>query len=308
MAIIVSDKYPGRSNPPSIDYPLGSIKDQSAPGAKDGTPLKADWANDHEGFFQGLLKAANITANGNVDTAESSQYLDALKQVIEDESPVTQFATQAEFDAHTSKDKAASPFVMQPSINGNATLTASSNAIAMTGIVPAIGLDKGDVIQIKIASPAYDKLHTVESITNDGQIVVNYEHCGSRGNGALKLPDYTGSLIIKRVAKWYNSPPGLGQAWVDLTSLRVKGVVYPHPYSNLRVISINLAIRLYAPNLTAKSKVIDGSSDIFFPQSDPNGNGNTSTAASIQPMIVSDYSYVSVAGTSDAIYTWGEMR
>lgn len=221
MAIILPDLYPGRANPVSVDYPQGSFKDRSAPGAMDGTPLKADWANDKEGFFQALIKEAEITPNGEVDTSENSQYFDALQGVI---SKTVPFATQSEFDSHSDKNKAVSPFVMQPSMDGNAALTGSDNVVAMDNIVSTLGLEKGDVIQIKINSPEYDKLHTVESITNDGQIVVNYEHCGTRGNGPLKLPDYTGQVTIKRIAKWFNAAPGLGQAWVSVSDFRSLGV------------------------------------------------------------------------------------
>lgn len=215
MALNLSNKYPGRANPPSVDYPEGSIKNQTAPGAKDGTPLDADWANDKEGFFQSLLHDAGETANGDVDKVGASQYFDALKTVISQEVP---FATQSEFDAHDSNDKAVSPLVMKPVINGNATLTGSNNVISMASIVSSLGLEKGDVI--KVVAGSYDKLHTVESITDSNSIVVNYEHCGSRGNGALKLPDYTGLVTIKRIAKWHSASEGLGQAWVVLTSLR----------------------------------------------------------------------------------------
>lgn len=217
MSIKLSDTYPGRAAPPSADYPLGAFKNCSAPEVLDGTPLDKDWANDKEGFFQGILAEAGITADGQPDKVGASQYLEALKSVISQEVP---FATQSEYDAHTSNDKVVSPFVMQPSLEGSAVLTGSNNVVAMSEIVTALGLEKGDVIQIKIASPAYDKLHTVESIANDGSIVVNYEHCGGRGNGSLKLPDYTGAVTVKRVAKWFNAAEGLGQDWVNLNSFR----------------------------------------------------------------------------------------
>lgn len=80
MALNLNNRYPGRANPPSIDYPEGSIKNQTAPGAKDGTPLDADWANDKEGFFQSLLSKAGVFANGLVDKVGASQYFDALTQ------------------------------------------------------------------------------------------------------------------------------------------------------------------------------------------------------------------------------------
>lgn len=252
MAIKLIDQYPGRADAPSIDYPNGSFKNRSAPGVLDGTPLDKAWANDKEGFFQGILAEAEITADGHPDKVGASQYLDALKSVIAAESPPTEFATQAEFDAHTSNDKAVSPFVMQPSTQGNAVLTGSNNVVAMADIVTSLGLEKGDVIQIKIASLAYDKLHTVESITNDGQIVVNYEHCGTRGNGSLKLPDYTGSILVKRLAKWYNAADGLGQAWVNITAFRVINTQYTNATGR------NIIVAVFGTTNSGTRIIVDG--------------------------------------------------
>jgi hypothetical protein len=78
MSIKLEDEYPGRATPASSSYPGGSFKSVSTEGAEDGTPLEIEWANDKEGFFQGLLSSAEIEANGNVDTAVASQYLNAL--------------------------------------------------------------------------------------------------------------------------------------------------------------------------------------------------------------------------------------
>jgi hypothetical protein len=87
MAINLFNKYGSRANPPSMDYPEGSIKNRSAPDVKDGTPLDADWANDHQGFFQSLLSAAGIAASGTPDKVGDSQYFDALKSVIPQNIP-----------------------------------------------------------------------------------------------------------------------------------------------------------------------------------------------------------------------------
>lgn len=78
MAINLFNKYGSRANPPSIDYPEGSVKNRSAPDVKDGTPLDADWANDHQGFFQSILSYFGVTANGTPDKVGASQYFDAL--------------------------------------------------------------------------------------------------------------------------------------------------------------------------------------------------------------------------------------
>lgn len=87
MALELDSRYPGRFNPGDADYPQGSFKNRTAPGALDGSYLEKDWANDKEGFFQRLMAQAGLTPNGNVDTALVSQYYDALVQVISDNAP-----------------------------------------------------------------------------------------------------------------------------------------------------------------------------------------------------------------------------
>ncbi len=81
MSLKLNEHYPGRFNNPSSDYPQGSFKNRTTPTAKDGSYLEEDWANDKEGFFQSLLSAAGVTANGLVDKVGASQYFDALTQV-----------------------------------------------------------------------------------------------------------------------------------------------------------------------------------------------------------------------------------
>ena len=70
----------------TASFPLGSSKNETAPGVNDGTPYNLTRANDIFGFQQALLQAANIVASGNTDTAldkNSSQYLQAvLHQVL----------------------------------------------------------------------------------------------------------------------------------------------------------------------------------------------------------------------------------
>lgn len=78
MSLKLNERYPGRFDNPSADYPLGSFKNRTAPGAKDGSYLEKDWANDKEGFFQSILNSAGIAPNGNVDKVGSSQFFDAM--------------------------------------------------------------------------------------------------------------------------------------------------------------------------------------------------------------------------------------
>jgi hypothetical protein len=66
-------------------FPLGSSKDETAPGNNDGTPYKKVRADDQFGFDQALLKMAGITASGNPDSAldkKSSQYLQSILHAV----------------------------------------------------------------------------------------------------------------------------------------------------------------------------------------------------------------------------------
>lgn len=112
----------------------------------------------------------------------------------------------------------------------SAILTSTDNKIVFSNIVSRVKVEKGDVVRIIASTIGYDKLHTIESIVNQNEVHVNYEHCGSRGNGSLKLPDYTGLVTIRRIAKWYSAPLGLGQAPVDVIDFRDLGVTYASPY------------------------------------------------------------------------------
>lgn len=82
MALKRNEIYPGRFSNPTDDHPQGAFKNRSAPGAQDGSYLEQQWANDWDGFFGRLLTLAGVTPNGNVDTASSSQYYDALKSLF----------------------------------------------------------------------------------------------------------------------------------------------------------------------------------------------------------------------------------
>ncbi|ACG60385.1 gp63 tail-fiber protein [Iodobacter phage PhiPLPE] len=75
----IYEAYAPRANPPDANYPLGSVKNVTVPGAKDGTPLDNKWGNNTEGFYQALLADAGIVANGQVEKVGASQLLDAVK-------------------------------------------------------------------------------------------------------------------------------------------------------------------------------------------------------------------------------------
>ncbi|EMW3234941.1 hypothetical protein AAEX31_005186 [Pseudomonas aeruginosa] len=82
MALKLNERYPGRFNNPTSDYPQGSFKNRTAPNAKDGSYLEQDWANDKEGFFQSLISASGLVPSGVTDKVGASQYYDAMLTVL----------------------------------------------------------------------------------------------------------------------------------------------------------------------------------------------------------------------------------
>ena len=69
----------GKITQKDSNYPFGSSKDETSPGANNGTPYNKKRANDIFGFQQALLYESGIVPSGSADTAINSQYLDALK-------------------------------------------------------------------------------------------------------------------------------------------------------------------------------------------------------------------------------------
>jgi hypothetical protein len=73
----------GRVTSPTLDYPYGSSKNESAPGAGDGTPYFLARADDIFGFQQWLLAQASIVPSGDADNARISDYGDALSFLLD---------------------------------------------------------------------------------------------------------------------------------------------------------------------------------------------------------------------------------
>ncbi len=67
----------------SEDYPQGKFINGSGSGKRDGSYCHASWANDIFGFLGAILHNANVTPNGTVETARSSQIYTALVSVFD---------------------------------------------------------------------------------------------------------------------------------------------------------------------------------------------------------------------------------
>ena len=82
MALDRATRYPGRWEAPSVDYPMGKFKNYTDENTQDGSYIERDWANDWDGYFGAVMRSAGETPNGQVDTAQTSQYFDAAQQVF----------------------------------------------------------------------------------------------------------------------------------------------------------------------------------------------------------------------------------
>jgi hypothetical protein len=82
MAIDLVNEYGSKVDPADADYPLGSPKNETSPGALDGFPFEEVWLKDQAGLFQKLLSVAGITISGVPDTVLASDYYDALEQIF----------------------------------------------------------------------------------------------------------------------------------------------------------------------------------------------------------------------------------
>lgn len=65
-------------------FPDVSAQNDTSPGAKDGTPLVAQWVSDLFGFFQAILDYASDTPDGNAEVHDASQLLDSIKACFVD--------------------------------------------------------------------------------------------------------------------------------------------------------------------------------------------------------------------------------
>jgi len=81
MAIKLDAQYPGRIQPADANYAYGSAKNETTPGAGDGTPYELARANDIFGFQQALLRAASIVPSGNAETQLVSEYMQAIVEL-----------------------------------------------------------------------------------------------------------------------------------------------------------------------------------------------------------------------------------
>ena len=191
--------------------------------------------------------------------------------------------------------------LFNPTLTADATLTGIDNKIVMNGIVTTLGLEIGDVIKFtSVANTNNQKMRTVESIINNNEIIVNYEHCGNRGKGTLKLTDeILTNATITRISKWYNAPIGLGQGWVKLLGFRVGNT----NYTNATNRTITVFAHLGSAAIQTALIIVDGVIASF--SSFEASLGATGATAPVNAGGI----YKSFAGSgSQTVTEWAELR
>ena len=186
------------------------------------------------------------------------------------------------------------PYNPYPSLSGTASFVGATNTITMSNIVSTLSLEVGDVIAFGgDANTNNKRLRTVEGVLNDNTIVVNYEHCGNRGNGSRKLSDQSGvSVTCTRIAKWYSAPDSLGRSWIVLpASLRATDTTYTNstgrPFFMTRMTTNSAGTSLWIDGVIISGAVY--------------ANGGMNTASAV---ITSGSTYK----TNGTLYVWAELR
>lgn len=152
--------------------------------------------------------------------------------------------------------------VALPEITQTATFTSNDNRIVSLGIVSKLQLSHSCVIRFTGTASLNDQvIHTVDQIIDDDTIIVNYEHCGDRGNGPLKVKAETAEVRIQRLSQNFSAPVGLGQTWLDISAFRLPNVLYTKHWDDVRMSCVFVKV---VENLTPGTNNITADSVPFL--------------------------------------------
>jgi len=206
--LILNERYPGRFNNPSADYPQGSFKNRTTPTAKDGAYLEQDWANDRLAFYSSLLEAAGIDANGEVDKVGDCQAFEALLQVISQNAkdlfntPVVNVASAANVNLTT-----AAPDSRNINITGSASISGFTVAA-------------GQVYIVKFSATA-TLVNSATIVTGSGTNIVT-----APGDSCIIRAIADNSVEVISFVTAIPQPIGYRQSWTDVTASRLRNTNY----------------------------------------------------------------------------------
>ena len=161
------------------------------------------------------LDSANVKLNGNQTIAGVKTF--SSSPIVPTPTTGTQVAN---------KDYVDSSISSTPTITGSAIFNGATQNINLTNI-GNITLAIGDVIEVS-GTTSNNKLFTVESIADNNNIVVNYEHRGTSTpvpKGRL-INGTASNCTIKLYNRAKNAPLGQGQYICVPASGRVAGINY----------------------------------------------------------------------------------
>lgn len=201
----------GRITAADANYPYASAKDETSPGAGDGTPYFKARADDIFGFQQALLKSASIVPSGNADTAILSEYMQSLVEIASGRAinyDETGAADVYVFDVQSNQQGPQSLFdgleanAYASNVNTGAS-TVNVNGLGVKSIKTPAGANPaaGD-----IAANAYIKLRF--DLANDWWVLIS-------------LQAISGTAEVGATISWNTATPPTGYLEEDGASLLV---------------------------------------------------------------------------------------
>lgn len=82
MSVKAWEKYQPNAYSPSPQYPYGSLRQETALGVGDGTPLDVEWGNDFEAFKQTAFSRSGLVPSGSTDTVTNSEMFNAMQDTV----------------------------------------------------------------------------------------------------------------------------------------------------------------------------------------------------------------------------------
>ena len=165
MALIPENNWPTQTTPASGNYPYGSARNVSSPGAGDGTPWILDAINDIWGMQQAILVEGGVTPSGVADTVNLSDYVTAINQMALDVTSLYTYNSAVIDQKDTDTLNAANAYtdsqILAPITSGTVTVGTGTTSTAYWTKYPDGTLIVQGVRPTRtITTPPYDDVIT----------------------------------------------------------------------------------------------------------------------------------------------------
>lgn len=169
---------------PSQNYPTGSFINGTGEGKRNGSYCKAEWANELFGFLGSLISEAQIALDNLPETAQHSQYKDAIKKIMQ---------------------------TMIETLGGDPTAVASGTSDAITAtFTKPVFLENGERVLVRATAANTTTTPTFQPSTLTAKTIVK------GNNKALLVGDIAGSgfwmdlIYDATLDKWVLQNPATG--------------------------------------------------------------------------------------------------